>query len=503
MANAQLSWSFGLRNADNKYLTVEAFGSNVNMNAKAMKKKQIFFMEHVPGAESNIVYLRTWQNKYLTVDDKGKVSAGADQPGEDEQIKIEFQPDGSWSLVTTRHYYIHGERENVNALIKDRLPDAESHKFTVHLAMHPQVCILNVNRKRYLHLNRERNIITCDEDIPWGDDAVINLDFFEDGFYGLKSCDGTYLKHDSQLVAGESDDVKFQLEFHDGELAFKSKATQKYLTCSAQQGTVRALKDSANKDELFVLEDSHPQLKMTSEKGLKVSVRGGIEVAANQKDTQDTEIFQLEAHDGKWALKSNAVKFWSCGDDGAIKAEAEDVGANELFMIKWLDAQLAIVAANGKLVSVSGNNYLKATTDLVADADIPAAARFVYELVNRPRLVLRGEHGFIGTLPMSGVLECNKSTYETFSMHISKGVCEIKGTTKDGAEKFWQVSDDRTKITVSGMAKQAMYMEFVEDSKFAIRYKESDGSTYYLKGCKNGALEFTGTEINAETLWEF
>jgi fascin 1/2 len=305
------------------------------------------------------------------------------------------------------------------------------------------------------------------------------------------------------MVAGETDAVKYQLEFHGGELAFKSKSNKKYLTCAGRGAVTKAAKDTPGKDERFVLEDSHPQIKMTSEKNLKVSVAGGIEGAANQKETRDTEIFQLEAKDGKWALKSNAVKYWSCDEDGAIKATAEAIGAAELFTIKWLDAEMAIVASNGKLVSVSGNNYLKAVTDLTSDDSIPSSARFVYELVNRPRLVLRGEYGFIGMLPVSGELQCNKSSYETFSMHISKGVCEIKGTTKDGSEKYWHVSDDRTKITVSGASKQSMYMEFVEDSKFAIRYKDSDGSTYYLRGIQNGALNFTATGIDKESLWEF
>ena len=502
MANEQLSWSFGLRNADQKYLTVEAFGSNVNFNAKAMKKKQIFFLENIPG-DSEFVYLKTWQGKYITVDKDGKVGAGTEAPGDDEKLHIDPQADGTWSLKTIRDMYILGRDDGIEALIERRLPEGNLHKFTVHLAMHPQVCMYNVNRKRYLHLNNKgQPQITCDEDVPWGDDAVLNLDFFEDGTYGIQTADGTYLQAAGSLgPAGP--DAKFVLGIHQGEVAFKHAGNGKYLTCSGANGFTRTGpgKDTAGQDELFVLEDSHPQIKMTASVMAKnkVSIRGGIEVAANQKTTEDTEIFQLEAKNGKWALKSYKCKYWSCNDDGAIKAEKESIGDEELFTIKWLDHQLALVASNGKLVSVTGNSYLKAAAELTSDADIPDSCRFVYELVNRPRLVLRGEYGFIGTLPASGVLECNKSQYETFSMHVSAGVCEIKGSN----DRYFQVSDDRSKITVSGTVKQSMYMEFVEDSKFAIRYKDSDGSTYYLKGEKNGGLNFKATEITKEALWEF
>jgi len=263
-------------------------------------------------------------------------------------------------------------------------------------------------------------------------------------------------------------------------------------------GVAKALKKDFGKDELFVLEDSHPQIKMTSHKGMKVSIKGGIELSANQKETTDTETFQLECFGGKWALLCNTIKYWAVSDEGAVRAESKDAGPSSLFTVKWLDAKMALVAPNGKLVSVQGNNQLKACQDLVSDADIPAECLFVYELINRPRLVLRGHYGFIGETP-SGGLECTKSQYETMKMHVTGGVCEISNT----AGKYWAVNDDRSKVTATGSSKTPMYLEFVEDSKFAIRYRDSAGDTYYLQGDQNGAVNFLGTTINEFTLWEF
>jgi fascin 1/2 len=281
-------------------------------------------------------------------------------------------------------------------------------------------------------------------------------------------------------------------------LAFKSLKTGLYLTCSGGDGLTMARKRDAGKDELFLLEDSHPQIKMTSHKGQKVSIRGGIEVSANQKDTTDTETFQIECFGGKWAVLCNSIKYWSTKDDGSIRAEAESVSETEKFTIKWLDAKIALVASNGKLVSVQGNNQLKASVDLVSDSSIPDECQFVYELVNRPRLVLRGHYGFIGMLP-SGVLECNKSSYETMAMHVTKGVSEIAGSNG----KYLAIAEDRSKVTANGSSRTPLFLEFVDDSKFAVRYRDSSGDLFYMKGNQNGSLDFQGTDINEFTTWEF
>jgi fascin 1/2 len=67
-----------------------------------------------------------------------------------------------------------------------------------------------------------------------------------------------------------------------------------YLTALGAKGTVKATKERIGLDELFVLEDSHPQVKLKAWNGRRVSVRAGVEVSANQDDHTDAEYFQLE-----------------------------------------------------------------------------------------------------------------------------------------------------------------------------------------------------------------
>lgn len=68
-----------------------------------------------------------------------------------------------------------------------------------------------------------------------------------------------------------------------------------YLTALGAKGTLKvAPKERIGLDELFALEDSHPQIKAIAVNGRRVSVRAGQEVTANQDDVTDAEFFQLE-----------------------------------------------------------------------------------------------------------------------------------------------------------------------------------------------------------------
>ena len=59
-------------------------------------------------------------------------------------------------------------------------------------------------------------------------------------------------------------------------------------------------------------------------------------------------------------------------------------------------------------------------------------AKYYFYLINRPILVLKCEQGFVGYKSgTSGVLECNKATYETIVVERAEnGVVYFKGETR-------------------------------------------------------------------------
>jgi fascin 1/2 len=290
-----------------------------------------------------------------------------------------------------------------------------------------------------------------------------------------------------------NDTCKFIIVFDGGKVSFKSKSSQKFLTALGGKGTCKATKTAISKDELFEMEDSFPQLKFTSVNGKKLSIKAGIELAASQADTTDNEIFQVEpagnVGDDIWTVKGCNNKFWTVVDN-AIHCTAESVTSDaEKFKFEWRGPSIAIQSVStGKYLEQKMNGYIHA---IGKEASTDAKTEYVYEIVNRPKLVLRGEYGFVGTLP-SGLLECNKSVPEVYTMHVTKGMCHISSASG----KFWKIGENG--ISCSGSSPEPYTMSLHEESMMCLM---SDGK--YFEGFQNGAFTCTGTKPGKSTYFEY
>lgn len=245
--------------------------SQVNASAPSLKKRQRWTLEQDP-QDAQVIYLRSHLGRYLASDKDGRVTCEADAHNSDCRFLIVAQSDGCWALQSEQHLRFFGGSRDYLSCFAQVITDAEL--WAVHLALHPQANLLSVARKRYAQLSAQDGEIAVDVNIPWGVSALLTLVYL-DGKYCLKTCDGRFLGNDGKLLTQSGRSTAYTLEFKCGKLAFKD-CDGKYLSPMGPTGTLRAGRCSKpGKDELFDLEESHPQVALIAANGRYVSIRQG------------------------------------------------------------------------------------------------------------------------------------------------------------------------------------------------------------------------------------
>lgn len=254
--------------------------SQVNASAPSLKKKQIWTLEQ-DSQDTQVVYLRSHLGRYLASDKDGKVTCEADGQNSDCRFLIVAQSDGRWALQSEQHLRFFGGSRDYLSCFAQLITDAEL--WAVHLALHPQANLLSVARKRYAHLSMEDGEIAVDVNIPWGVAALLTLVYL-DGKYCLKTCDSRFLSNDGKLMTQSGRATAYTLELKCGKLAFKD-CEGKYLSPMGPTGTLRSGRCSKpGKDELFDLEESHPQVVLMAANGRYVSIRQGRKTQTHQRE---------------------------------------------------------------------------------------------------------------------------------------------------------------------------------------------------------------------------
>ncbi|XP_072259290.1 fascin-2 [Pyxicephalus adspersus] len=440
---------FGLINCDNRYLTAEAFGFKVYASAPSLKKKQIWTLEQ-DEVDSSVIYLKSHHlGRYLSADKDGNVSCEAEKPEEGCRFTISAQSDGRWALQSDMHKRFFGGSEDKLSCFAQTITETEL--WAVHLAIHPQANLLSVSRRRYAHLSPQEDEISTDSNIPWGVHSLITL-VYQDKKYCLKTCDNRYLRNDGKLVKDPDNGTGYTLEFKAGKLAFKD-CTGKYLTPMGPTGTLKAGRSSKpGKDELFDLEESHPQVVFMASNKRYISIKQG---------------------------KPNTL----------YSSHIPGSAPSTMFEIEWRGRKVALKACNGKYICTKKNGQLAAVSDSVGEDE-----EFTLKLINRPILVLRGDLGFVCYHKTSNTLDANRSSYDVFQIIFNNGAYQIKGQ----GGKFWYTSSNGTVCTDGDMSED-FFFEFREYNRVAIKGKNGK----YLRGDQAGTLKADAESVNSATLWEY
>uniref|UniRef100_A0A8C6TKM5 Fascin n=1 Tax=Neogobius melanostomus TaxID=47308 RepID=A0A8C6TKM5_9GOBI len=449
----------------------------VNASAPSLKKKQVWTLEQ-DSKDSHVVYLRSHLGRYLASDKDGKVSCEADSHISDCRFLIVAQSDGRWVLQSKPHLRFFGGSRDYLSCFAQFISDTEL--WAMHLALHPQANLRSVARKRYVRLSTEDGEVAVDMNIPWGVAALLTLVYL-DGKYGLKTCDSRFLSNDGKLLTQSGRGTAYTLEFKVGKLAFKD-CEGKYLSPMGPTGTLRSGRCSKpGKDELFDLEESHPQVVLTAANARYVSIRQGVSLAANQEDETDMETFQMEIEkeSKKCTFRTSQGNYWALVAHGGIQSTATEVSADTMFSVEWLGHKVAL-KKNGQLLAVS---------DSVGEDELLSI-----KLINRPMLILRGQNGFICHHKNSNTLDASRSIYDIFTLQHSNGAYQIKGMTG----QYWYVNSSLV-VCSDGEVPEDFSIELLERGRLAIRGKNGK----YLRGDPGGLLKGDGLTLNNSVLWEY
>ena len=275
-SDGESGWKVGLINHAQKYLTAESFGCKINVSGVALKKKQTFVLVQDP--EDEVVYIRSHLGRYMSADKYGNVTCEAEEAGQMEKFVVEYDVKSvtrRWAFRSLVHStYLGGTDDKLTC---SGQTVTEQELWTVQLSVHPQVHLRNVNRKRYAHVCEDQLQVT--QTIPWADKSLLFLDFVADGRYALRTFDNRYLQTSGELSAELGDEAKFTLEIRSGQtagLAFRD-CHGRYLTGVGATAVMKGRNKTVGKDELFTLEDTHPQIVLTAWNGKKVSIKQGEE----------------------------------------------------------------------------------------------------------------------------------------------------------------------------------------------------------------------------------
>nr|XP_054763727.1 fascin-like [Lytechinus pictus] len=257
MSAMNLKYKFGLINSAGRYLTAEKFGGKVNASGASLKLKQVWTLEQ----DENVSYLKSHTGNYLSADKNGNVYCDCDDRAnnKDTGFSIEIQDDGKWALKNVTH----GRYLSCNSdeLICNQSSDSNpAVHWTVQLAIHPQVCMKNVQQQLYAHLKISEDgedRVVADEMVPWGADSTLTLVYGGKGKYCLEAFNGKFVQSDGQLVDSINEKTEYTLIFNSGNLQLRDNS-RGFLGVDSGTKVLRST-SKTTKATSFVLEDSCPQ----------------------------------------------------------------------------------------------------------------------------------------------------------------------------------------------------------------------------------------------------
>ncbi|KAH0621068.1 hypothetical protein JD844_022086 [Phrynosoma platyrhinos] len=491
-----VSLEFGLVNAANRYLTAEPFRFQVAATGKQLKPRQVWVLQFVcphgagaagPGeGAGQKLHLISALKRYLAADPNGKVTCDQDKPGPQTFFLLHQYPDGKVSFQNEQSKrYLGGAEENVTCFAQAA---TETEKWTLHLAVHPNVAMYNPNRKRYVRCDEKAGVLRCDRDMPWGAESVITIYYdFKLKKYGLRNGAGKLLAANGSLVSDIGPETLYSLEVNSGLVALRDDEG-KYL--SVREGGMKTVKmDKPGRDELFSMESSPAQVSLRSFSTNKfICCRPGADLYANAMAVGNTEIFQLLFDNAtkKVCFRGYCGTYMSLGPNDCIVSNSKQDN-NVWFDLQYQD-QKVMLRIGDKYVSMRPNGQLLAIPKVAGKIE-----DFLLLLVNRPLLVLHSDAGYVGLCSDLRRLEGNCVSYVASSLSLTE---EGYYNFQIGS-KYWALEKDG-QIAITNDRPTNFTIQFASSNCLIIR-----AGNRFLVAEQGGRLIAGASDASGATLFHY
>ncbi|XP_072903814.1 fascin-like [Hemitrygon akajei] len=479
--------SVGLINSAQKYLTAENFNFRVNATSAILKIKQIWTLEFLE-ENSSMVYIRSFLTRYLGGDNNGKISCDWEIPNPYNKFVIITHPDGKVSFQSEEtKRYLGGAEENITCFAQ---AITESEKWVVHLAIHPNINMFNLGKKKYLRYEITENAVQCDSELPWGRDCVMTLIFnFREKKYSIRTSSGNLVACNGMLETCQSPRTLYTPEIRCGMFCLKD-SEGRFL--SGRDCYVRTFRtNNPSIDEFFSADPSPGQVTIRSLLNCKyVSLRPGDNVYAHQTQVKDTEIFQITINNTtrKVCFRGISKEYLSVGPQNTIMT-SPILTDDCWFNIMYNGPKVTIKTRDGKLLSTKSTGQL-----VVGCFAADNSQEFIMQLVNRPLLILQSDFGFVGFGSGTQRLDGNMPMYEASRMTSDEdGYYQFKLLSTD---KYWEMDKDGY-ITGTGEQPINFIIQLVGSNVLIL--KAPNGK--YVKTQQRGDFRAIGEDARSATMF--
>ena len=206
----------------------------------------------------------------------------------------------------------------------------------------------------------------------------------------------------------------------------------------------------------------------------------------------DTETFQMEFVEKKQqevTFLAKNKKYWTAGNK-SVTASADTITLDSVFELEYVGDKIALKAHNDKYITSSSGGKLIPAGDSTSDSN----TLFTLQLMNRPILVLRCEHGYVGQ--SNDKIHCNRGAYDAMMV---EGEGEGKYRLKTSAGKSWKIDESSHLVQSPPSDRELFVFELFTKNKMRIR--AANGK--YLKGDHNGTISASATQDDRSILWEY